>query len=63
MFVELGIISPPIGINLFVIQSIGDGEVGEVVLGTIPFHITMFVLLFLLVVFPQIAPWLPGHMP
>ncbi|HUB15109.1 MAG TPA: TRAP transporter large permease [Acetobacteraceae bacterium] len=62
MFVELGQISPPIGINLFVIQSIWDGELGDVVLGTIPFHILMFVLLFLLMVFPQLALWLPGHM-
>lgn len=62
MFVELGQISPPIGINLFVIQSIWDGELGDVVLGTIPFHLIMFVLLFLLMVFPQLALWLPGHM-
>ena len=47
MYVELGQISPPIGINLFVIQSIWDGELSDVVMGTIPFHIIMFVLLFL----------------
>jgi C4-dicarboxylate transporter, DctM subunit len=62
MYVELGQISPPIGINLFVIQSIWDGELGDVVLGTIPFHIIMFVLLFLLTVFPQLSLWLPAHM-
>ncbi len=38
LFVELGQISPPIGINLFVIQSIWDGKLSEVILGTIPFH-------------------------
>ena len=62
MYVELGQISPPIGINLFVIQSIWDGELGDVVMGTIPFHIIMFVLLFLLTAFPQLALWLPAHM-
>ena len=62
MYVELGQISPPIGINLFVIQSIWDGELSDVVLGTIPFHIIMFVLLALLTVFPQLALWLPGQM-
>lgn len=62
MYVELGQISPPIGINLFVIQSIWDGELSDVVLGTIPFHIIMFVLLFLLTIFPQLALWLPGQM-
>jgi C4-dicarboxylate transporter, DctM subunit len=62
MYVELGQISPPIGINLFVIQSIWDGELSDVVMGTIPFHIIMLVLLFLLTVFPQLALWLPAHM-
>ena len=63
MFIELGQISPPIGINLFVIQSIWDGELGEVVMGTIPFHIIMFGLLLMLAVWPDIALWLPSHMP
>jgi tripartite ATP-independent transporter DctM subunit len=62
MYVELGQISPPIGINLFVIQSIWDGELSDVVMGTIPFHIIMFVLLALLTVFPELALWLPGQM-
>jgi TRAP-type C4-dicarboxylate transport system permease large subunit len=62
MYVELGQISPPIGINLFVIQSIWDGELSDVVMGTIPFHIIMFVLLFLLTLFPGLTLWLPGKM-
>jgi tripartite ATP-independent transporter DctM subunit len=62
MYVELGQISPPIGINLFVIQSIWDGELSDVVVGTIPFHIIMFVLLFLLTIFPGLALWLPNQM-
>lgn len=61
MFVELGQISPPIGINLFVIQSVWDGKLADVVLGTIPFHIIMFVLLALVILFPSIALWLPAH--
>jgi TRAP-type C4-dicarboxylate transport system permease large subunit len=62
VFIELGQISPPIGINLFVIQSISRGKFSDVVLGTVPFHILMFVLLILLVIFPEIALWLPAHM-
>ena len=62
VYVELGQISPPIGINLFVIQSIWNGELGDVVLGTIPFHIIMFALLFLLMLFPGLALWLPAQM-
>jgi len=62
MFIEMGQITPPIGINLFVIQSISKGSISEVVQGTIPFHLIMFVLLALLMMFPQIALWLPARM-
>jgi tripartite ATP-independent transporter DctM subunit len=61
VFIEMGQITPPIGINLFVIQSISRGSLSDVVLGTIPFHLLMFVLLGLLVVWPEIALWLPGR--
>jgi len=61
LFIEMGQISPPIGINLFVIQSIWTGKLSDVVTGTIPFHLIMFVLLGLLVLFPDIAMWLPGR--
>ncbi len=61
LFIEMGQISPPIGINLFVIQSIWNGKLSDVVMGTIPFHLLMFVLLGLLVVFPEIAMWLPSR--
>ena len=62
LFIELGQISPPIGINLFVIQSIWDGKLSYIVWGTIPFHLLMFVLLVMLVFWPEIALWLPQHM-
>ena len=62
LFIELGQISPPIGINLFVIQSIWDGKLSDIVWGTIPFHLLMFVLLIMLVFWPEIALWLPQHM-
>ncbi len=60
IFIEMGQISPPIGINLFVIQGIWNGKLSDVVIGTIPFHLIMFVLLLLLVIFPEIAMWLPS---
>ena len=61
LFIEMGQISPPIGINLFVIQSIWTGKLSDVVRGTIPFHLIMFALLGLLVLFPDIAMWLPSR--
>lgn len=62
LFIEMGQISPPLGINLFVIQSIWDGKLADVVLGTIPFHLIMFVLVAILAVWPEIALWLPEQM-
>src|SRR5665213_603174 len=62
MFIELGQISPPIGINLFVIQSIWDGKLSEVVMGTIPFHLIMLILLFMLAIWPELALFLPTRM-
>ena len=62
VFIELGQISPPIGINLFVIQSIWDGKLSDVVMGSIPFHLIMFVLLGLLFLWPDLAMWLPMRM-
>jgi len=62
IFIEMGQITPPIGINLFVIQSLWRGELKDVVVGTIPFHVLMFVLLALLLAWPQIALWLPARL-
>ncbi len=62
MYIELGQISPPIGINLFVIQSIWTGTLRDVVLGTVPFHLIMLVLLLMLSVWPELVLWLPGRM-
>ena len=62
IYIELGQISPPIGINLFVIQSIWDGKLSEVVYGTIPFHLIMFVVLAMVIYWPELALWLPQQM-
>ena len=62
VFIEMGQITPPIGINLFVIQGLWRGKLADVVIGSIPFHLLMFVLLGLLFLWPEIALWLPQNM-
>jgi tripartite ATP-independent transporter DctM subunit len=62
IYVELGQISPPIGINLFVIQSIWEGKLAEVVIGTIPFHLIMFLVLAIVIAWPELSLWLPAKM-
>lgn len=63
LFVEMGQITPPVGINLFVIQSIWSGKLSDVVLGTVPFHLIMVLVVGILFAFPQLALWLPHAMP
>lgn len=62
LFVELAQITPPMGINLFIIQSIWSGRLSEVIRGAIPFCVLIFITALLLVQWPQIALWLPQRM-
>ena len=60
---ELSLLSPPIGMTLYVIQGVrGEGSIDEVFQGTIPFVASMIVMTAILIHFPQIATWLPGKM-
>jgi C4-dicarboxylate transporter, DctM subunit len=56
---ELALISPPEGINLFILQEIGKATAAEVSRGVIPFLIIMGLFLLLLCVFPSLTTWLP----
>ncbi|MEX0305010.1 MAG: TRAP transporter large permease [Leisingera sp.] len=60
---EMGMISPPVGINVFVVKSIAP-QVGMATIfrGIWPFWFAMAVMLLLLTLFPQIAVWLPQTM-
>jgi TRAP-type C4-dicarboxylate transport system permease large subunit len=63
MTVELGLIHPPVGMNVFVIKSvIRDVKLSTVFYGVMPFVITDILRLALLIVFPILATWLPSHM-
>jgi TRAP-type C4-dicarboxylate transport system permease large subunit len=58
--VELGLIHPPVGMNLFVIQAqVPDVKLTAIYRGIIPFLIAPFLLIALLLAFPEIALWLP----
>ncbi|WP_419912395.1 TRAP transporter large permease [Hoeflea sp.] len=61
VLLETALITPPIGINLYVVQGIrGRGEIVDVMKGAAPFVITMFAMIALLLAFPQLALWLPS---
>ena len=60
ILIETALVTPPIGLNLYVVQAIRrGGPLGDVIIGTIPFVVAMFVMLALLVAFPQIALMIP----
>jgi tripartite ATP-independent transporter DctM subunit len=60
---EIGLITPPVGLNLYVINGIvPDVDLKTVLLGALPFMLCMLVGIMLLIAFPQIALWLPNHL-
>ena len=63
LLIELGQITPPLGINLFVIQGISRCELGEVVRGALPYYLIILAFVALLAWVPEIALWLPNNMP
>jgi tripartite ATP-independent transporter DctM subunit len=63
MTVELGLIHPPVGMNVFVIKSvIEDVNFSTIFAGVIPFVIADLIRLVILISFPILALWLPGRM-
>ncbi|ACL19129.1 C4-dicarboxylate transporter DctM subunit [Desulfitobacterium sp. LBE] len=56
---ELAMITPPVGLNLFVVSSMAKEKLGEVVMGVLPFILVMIVMLIVLVVFPELSLMLP----
>ncbi|WP_353183656.1 TRAP transporter large permease [Bosea sp. (in: a-proteobacteria)] len=62
ILLELALITPPVGINLYVVQAIrGRGSIQDVIAGSLVFVVSMFALIGLLFAFPEIALWLPAR--
>jgi TRAP-type C4-dicarboxylate transport system permease large subunit len=63
MTVELGLIHPPVGMNIFVIKSVvEDAKISTIFYGVLPFIITDILRLILLIALPVLALWLPSKM-
>jgi C4-dicarboxylate transporter DctM subunit len=58
---EIAVLTPPVGLNLYVIQGISRGRVsvGDVIVGSLPFIAALVLLIGLMIAFPQAALWLP----
>jgi tripartite ATP-independent transporter DctM subunit len=61
---ELGMITPPVGMNLFVVHGIrpDKGGIEDAMWGALPYAIIMILFTFLLIAVPQLVTWLPGKM-
>lgn len=60
---ELGLITPPVGLNLFVINAITpDVRLPTILKGALPFMMCMVVAIVILCVFPELATWLPARL-
>jgi len=63
ILIELGQITPPVGLNLFTIHGISGGaKFSEVVAGSTPYVVLMLIGIALLIFFPELATWLPETM-
>jgi len=63
MTVELGLITPPVGMNVFVIKSVIERvSFATIFRGVAPFVLTDLVRLVILIAFPMLAMWLPSRM-
>ena len=61
LLIEMGLITPPVGINLYVLQGISGGHpMRDIIIGAVPFMFAMVLVIALISVFPVIATWLPG---
>ena len=57
---ELALLTPPVGLNLFILASITKAPLAEVIRGITPFAILLLILLIVIMAFPQLSLWLPN---
>ena len=61
LLMETALLTPPVGMNLIVVQGIREkGDLKDVIVGTAPFIITLIVMIGLIVAFPGMVMWLPN---
>ena len=58
--VEMGVVTPPVGLNLFAVSGTSKIPLPQVLKGTIPFFLGDLTVLLLVIFFPALSTWLPG---
>jgi C4-dicarboxylate transporter DctM subunit len=59
---ELALITPPVGMNLFTIKAVTKAPIGPIIRGSLPYVFLMLICLAMVMAWPQLALWLPGTM-
>lgn len=62
LVVEMAQITPPVGFNLFVIQGLTGRPLGYIALAALPFFFAMLAMVAIMMIFPDLATWLPNQM-
>jgi tripartite ATP-independent transporter DctM subunit len=62
IMIECALITPPVGLNLFVIQAVGKADITEVIAGVYPFILIMFFAVISIYLIPDIATYIPFKM-
>ena len=57
---EIGLVHPPVGLNLFVLSSVATAPIGTVIRGILPFLVILLVVLAVITYLPALTLWLPG---
>jgi C4-dicarboxylate transporter DctM subunit len=60
--IEMGVVTPPVGLNLFAVSGTSRIPLPEVIKGTIPFFVGDGIVLLLVIFFPELATWLPDKL-
>ena len=63
ILIEIGLIHPPMGMNLFAINAVTrEISIFDIYKGSAPFLIAPIILIALMIVYPQVVLWLPSHL-
>ncbi|WP_321335545.1 TRAP transporter large permease [Breoghania sp.] len=62
LMVECALITPPVGMNIYVIQAVGKADLGEVTIGVLPFLFLMLLSVVAVYFWPDIVLWIPFKM-
>ena len=62
IMIELSALTPPVGLNLYILQGLTSESLGSTIWAALPFFILLCIGTILLVIFPEIALWLPGKL-